>query len=472
MTLASRAFTPTSDPYRDIISLLMIFTLSRIHQNFGFLNRFHPALLLVAAAGLYAWMNPRFLNMASAPKTPAFRRISAMGVMACLSVPFAISMGGSASFIISEFSKVLLFAFLVLLGIRHARDLFKFVWAFAIAGGCLAYLGVFVFRMQAAKGDDFTRIQAGYSYDSNDIGLVCAISLVFALLVFQITNQKGKLACLVIIAGLGSTIGRTGSRGAFLTLGVVIACLVFILPNVSAGKKLGFVIVTFLAIIVSAPPGYWDQMLTIVSPTEDYNWTSETGRKEVALRGLGYMAMNPVTGIGIDNFAKAEGILSDRAIAQKADRSLAGIKWSAAHNSYVQAIAEMGIPGFLLFCSLVFGSAWECRRMARKMPRHWVKGDQEQRFLYFTAIYLPVALIGFGVGCALVSFAYLDPVYVMVAMVGGLNVSVAQRLKDEAAVAGGAPSAQAQQVDGPRRYRGGLPPAGIPSQTLPPPVMR
>ena len=206
--------------------------------------------------------------------------------MACLSVPFGISMGHSGMFIITEYSKVLLLAFLVLLGVRHARDLYKFVWAFAISGGCLAYLGVFVFKMQVAEGDDFTRIQSGYSYDSNDIGLVCVLALVFTLLVFQITNQKGKLACLVIMAGLGSTIGRTGSRGAFLTLGVVIAGLIFLLPNVGFGKKLGFVLVTFVGLIVSAPPGYWDQMLTIASPTEDYNWTSETGRKEVFLRGL------------------------------------------------------------------------------------------------------------------------------------------------------------------------------------------
>lgn len=472
LTLAARAFTPTSDPYRNLISVLMVFTISRIHQNFSFLTRFHPALLLVAGAAAYAWMNPRFLNMLDAPKTPAFRRITAMGIMACLSVPFGISIGGSGQFIISEYSKTLLFAFLVLLGVRHARDLYKFVWAFAISGGCLAYLGVFVFRMQTAKNDDFSRIQNGYSYDSNDIGLVCAIALVFALLVYQVTNKKGKTSCLVILAGLGMTIGRTGSRGAFLSLGVVIAGLMFLLPGVSFGKKLGFVIITFLGLLVAAPPGYWDQMLTITEPTKDYNWTSETGRKAVALRGLSYAARNPITGIGIANFPKAEGILSERAQAQALDQSLAGIKWSAAHNSYVQAVSEMGYPGLLLFLSLVLGSAWECRKMARKMPKHWVIGDQEQRFLYFTAIYLPVALLGFAVGCALVSFAYLDPIYVMVALVGGLKISIDQRLKDEAAKADGPASSPGQPVVWPRRYRGGLPPIGISTQPLPPPVMR
>ncbi len=464
-------FAPTSDPYRNIIALLMVFTLSRIHQNFAFMNKFHPALVLVALAGLYALMNPRYLNLTTAPKAPAFRRFTMMGAMACISVPFGISMGNSAMFIITEYSKVILFAFLVLLGVRHARDLYKFIWAFAISGGCLAYLGVFVFRMQVARGDDFERIQSGFSYDSNDIGLVCGLTVVFALLIFQVSRAKGKLAAVVIIAGLGSTIGRTGSRGALLTLGVVVAGLVFLLPNVSIIKKIGFVIVSLVAIMISAPPGYWDQMATMITPTQDYNWTSETGRKEVFLRGLGYMSLNPVTGIGINNFPIAEGSISDRAIAQREDRSLPGIKWSAAHNSFLQTIAELGITGFLIFATMIFGSVWECRKLAKSMPKAWIKGDEEQKFLYFTAIYLPIALLAFSVGGCLVSFAYIDPVYVMVALVGGLNISVAQRLKEEAQRGQGAGPGEVPAPP-PQRYRGGLPPRGVAPNPLPQPVPR
>jgi hypothetical protein len=43
-----------------------------------------------------------------------------------------------------------------------------------------------------------------------------------------------------------------------------------------ANKKLGFVLITLVGILVAAPPGYWAKMSSIASPTEDYNWTSPT----------------------------------------------------------------------------------------------------------------------------------------------------------------------------------------------------
>jgi hypothetical protein len=72
------------------------------------------------------------------------------------------------------------------------------------------------------------------------------------------------------------------------------------------------------------------------------------------------------------------------------------------------------------------------------------------------AIYLPVALLGFAAGGSFVSFAYLDPIYVLVAFVGGLEVSLDVRLKEEAlagATGSGAVLAMPQA-----RHRGGMPP--------------
>jgi O-antigen ligase len=354
--------------------------------------------------------------------------MAAMGIMACLSVPLSISMGGSAKFIIEEYSKVLLFGFLVLVGIRHSRDLYTMVWSFVVATGFLAYLSLFVFSMRAGTGDDFVRIQSGYSYDSNDIGVVAVLGIALTFLTLQVARPKGKLISLIILACLGMTIARTGSRSAFVGLMAVGASMVILLKNVSLDKRLGFMVVTVLGLAVAAPSGYWDRMLTVFEPKQDYNWTSATGRKEVAKRGVGYMMRNPLTGLGIENFGRAEGTISNRAEAREVDQSLPGIKWSAAHNSYLQAGAEMGVPGLALFCTLIFGSVVQCFRVRKRMPAHWFKGDQEERFLYYTSVYLPVALIGFAFGSFFVSFAYLDPIYVLAAFVAGLQASVDVKL--------------------------------------------
>lgn len=462
-------FVPTADGYRNIISLLMLFTISRIHQHFGFLRPFHPAVLLVAAAGLYALMNPRYLATATASKTWSFKMILAMGVMACLSTPFGISMGSSGSFIIYEYSKTILFAYLVLLGIRKSEDLYKFFWAFTAAAGALAWLSIFVFKIQAARGDDFARIQSGYSYDSNDLGFVAVIAMVITLLTLQLSKGRTRTIGIVILCGLGAAIGRTGSRGAFVTLIVAFGALLLLNNSVSMGKKMVLVGTVVLGLLVAAPAGYWEQMQTLLVPSNDYNWTSETGRKEVALRGLGYMASYPVFGLGIENFPRAEGMLGARAEAREFDPSLPGIKWSAAHNSYVQAGAELGVPGFLLFATMVFAPAWKCFRLRARMPG-WDTGDPEQRFLYFSSVYLMVAFIAFSIGCFFVSFAYLDPIYVLVAFYGGLMVSFEGRLRRDAQGAGaglGDGSVPPPVISGPRRYRGGLPPVPQPAPTTP-----
>jgi O-antigen ligase len=149
---------------------------------------------------------------------------------------------------------------------------------------------------------------------------------------------------------------------------------------------------------------------------------------------------------------------SDRAEAREWDPSLPGIKWSAAHNSFLQAAAEMGIPGILLFCALVFGSFLQCIMIRRRLPPNWYKGDHEERFLYYTSVYLPVAMIGFAVGGFFVSFAYMDLVYVLGAFVAGLQVSVDVKL---------GVSPQPVSRTAPRRGRGRLR-QGVPAPQIMP----
>ena len=129
---------PTADGYRNIVAALMLISISRLHQHFKFLNPLRPAMTLVLLAAFYAFANPRVLSTALATKTWAARMIAAIGIMACISTPFGISMGNSGTFILYEYSKTILFAFLVLFAIRQASDLFQLVWAVVLAGGGLA----------------------------------------------------------------------------------------------------------------------------------------------------------------------------------------------------------------------------------------------------------------------------------------------------------------------------------------------
>lgn len=446
------------DPMRRMLLLLIVFNISRVHQHFSFLTPLRPALLLVAGAAVYAYLNPRYLVTGSILRTQPARIMAALGVMACLSVPFAISMGASGMFIISEYSKVLVFAFLLVAAIRDVRDLYTFVWAFAVSNGVLAYLALFVFKMQVASDSGIARISGGYSYDANDIGCVIVTGIALVMLMVQVTRGRQRLVFGLMLLGIGATIAKTGSRGAFVGLVAVGGALLVLLSHVSLDKRIGFVLAVAVGLALAAPEGYWRQMNTITNPKADYNWTAPSGRKAVAKRGLQYMMSNPISGIGIGNFPRAEGMISDR--AKNHQVGMAGIKWSAAHNSFLQVAAEMGLPGIGLFCALVFGNIVGLIRLRRRLPRAWLKGDPEQRFLYLLAIYLPVSMIGFAVAGFFVSFAYLDLVYVLSAFVAGMYVATAQKLK-----AARPDAAVAAPVRPAVRYRGGLPPAVLPRAT-------
>jgi O-antigen ligase len=210
----------------------------------------------------------------------------------------------------------------------------------------------------------------------------------------------------------------------FLAVGLA---LLLVLKSISLWKRLGFVAVAAGAIVLFAPQGYWEQMRTITSPKEDYNWSEKEGRKQVALRGVTYMLDHPFFGLGINNFSKAECLDPE---SQKVREHIpgTGLLCTAPHNSYVQAGAELGIPGLILWLSLVFGSVPAMFRLRARLPSHWAKGTPEERFLYLAPLYLGVAMIGFAVSSTFVSFAWLDVVYYVAAMMAGLYYVTSRHL--------------------------------------------
>lgn len=410
---------------RGMVSVLIVITLSRVHVHMG-LAQARPVLLLAIACVAFAIMNPRLVNAERILSFWPARVFVALAVIACLSAPFGISLGGTAVFILDVFSKCLILSFLIIAGVRHARDLLTFVWAYVLSCGFLAYLAIFVFRVRMTQG--VARLNNLYTFDSNDISTILMAGLPLTLLVYQNSVGRKKVLAGAILVGIGATMARSGSRGGFLALLAVGAALLFWVPGVAAAKRIMFVGTVATALVIAAPAGYWEQMRTLLSPTEDYNWDEYYGRRKTAERGIEYMLRYPVFGVGIGQFARADGTISDRAVTF-VDRVGYSVRWRAAHNSFVEAGAETGIPGLLLWTSLIVGGIGSMRRLRKRLPRGWLHGTPEQRFLYSMTIYLPVSFIGFAVAAFWVSFAWIEPVYFLAAFVVGVHISVTALLK-------------------------------------------
>ena len=414
-----RSLRAATDPLHIALILLMILTISRAHQQFGFISAIRPALLLVAFAFLQAVLNPRLLSEKGLLFTWPPKVIACFVGMACLSVPFGISPGASGLFILEMYTPVIVFAGLLIVAVRRAADLYAFVWALVIGGGILGFFANYVFQL-APAGGGLSRLDNLYMYDANDAGLIFVVVIPMTLLTLQVSRWKGKLLSLVFLQWDWSAIARTGSRGTFIGMLAVGLGLLLLPTGLSVIKRI--LILGFAAglLVVAAPAGYWQQMMTITQPTEDYNWTARGGRKQIAKRGIGYMLDHPITGIGIGNFPRAEGTLSDE--AKNLSPNSPGIKWSAPHNSHIEAGAELGIPGMVVWSVMLLGGIVGPLRLRRRLPKAWRRGAPDERFIYNATIFVPIAMFGFLVCCTFVSFAYLEPVYILLAFVSGLYV--------------------------------------------------
>lgn len=409
-----------ANPFLLSMLLLIVFSIGRAHSILGPLKALRPSLLLVLIAILIAFMRPRLLQTGNL-KTWTAKLMVVLAAVACGSVLFGISVGNAGTFFLNNYWKTLLFAFFLIVSMRGAKDLHRVIWSFAIAIGFLAYMSNFVFGISKNQG--------AYGYDANDVGLLMVTGFPLALYCFQASKGKARLLALGIIVLSAQTVAISQSRGSFVAFVMVGVGLILFVRGINLFKKLIIVGVAASALAVAAPPGYWDLIMSLKDPQEDYNWNAENGRRQLVLRGLGYMAQYPVFGIGINNFPRAEGLISDKA---KNAAPGTGIRWTAAHNSYVQISAELGVPGMIIWFSLLFGGAMRCVQIGRRMPKNWAKGEAEQRYLYYAGQYIPVTLLGFAVNAFFVSFAYLEPFYALVAILTGMLLFSKRKLGEPA----------------------------------------
>ena len=402
------------DPFRLGLLVLIVISLSKFGSYFGLLRMIRPALLLFGFCVAYALLHPKKLILINFRQSVTVRLLVAITLVAVCSAAFGISLGRAALFFIDNFSKTIAITFLMIATLRNLDDLRKLTWAVTFAGILLAFLSIFVVGI--------SKVATGVSYDANDVGVFMVMTLPLAILFVQCAaNNFERLTAFVGIGLIAATLVKTQSRGAFIGALVVFVVLLLV-PGVSAARRMLFVAAVAVTMLVTAPAGYWTSVQGILSdPKADYNWGAVDGRRQIAKRGIQYMRMYPLFGVGINNFALAEGTISEKA------RNLIpghGIRWAAPHNSFVQAGAETGVIGLLIWVSLLITNVTIPIRLARRMPRDWRKGTPDQRFLSFAALYIPVAQVGFAVPALFVSFAWLEPLYFLSALVVGLTLIV------------------------------------------------
>jgi O-antigen ligase len=309
--------------------------------------------------------------------------VLALFVMMLISVPLSLYPSGSFGFIRADFIKTLLFMLVLAASVRAFIDVER-IAAVQVIGAAVYSVAV----LRSARVTDM-RLEGLGGLDANDYSMFLVCSLPLAI--FFITHSRSRLwRGLAVVAALPilTALVRAGSRAAFLGLLTVFAYFVIAYGTVPKRIRIGLSALAILAFSAVASDQYWARMSTLLTPQEDYNVRSYSGRKEVWKRGIGYMLQRPIAGVGVGNFGTAEGRLAERAQGPDYGR---GWKWSSAHNSFIEVGAELGIPGLLIFVAMLACAFRTLGKMGRAPP-----GVARPGFS-MAFLLIPVWMLGFAI---------------------------------------------------------------------------
>lgn len=239
----------------------------------------------------------------------------------------------------------------------------------SIGGGRVRYLGVLL--------------------DPNELALATAIAVPFAFAFLEIRPNAPRLLLLLgTLAVVGVEIVFTRSRGGQATFGAVLGAYFVKRYGLRRGLLVGG---------VAAIP-----MLLLGGRSDGDAHASTIERLGCACAGIKMLMAYPLTGVGYSRFTEHHNL--------------------TAHNAYILAAGELGLPGLWLFAAILY--------LSHKIPvtvlRLPADGTQERRTLRALAMALLAAFAGAAVGIYFLSWTYHYVLWIHVGLAGAL-FAVAKR---------------------------------------------
>jgi putative inorganic carbon (hco3(-)) transporter len=281
----------------------------------------------------------------------------------------------------------LLIVCLIAVPLMSTRE--RFIGVIAVVGGSLGFHSAKAgLASLLAGGSRFGAGLAGSFEDSN--GFALAVVMIIPLIVVLGQNAPKRwvrLGCycavpLCVLAAVG-----TFSRAGFLAL--CASTIVFVgLQRRRLAMGFGLAaVVTLLLLVAPIPKGYVDRIQTIET-YEDIGEDSAMSRPHFWRVALVMVAANPF-GVGLRNYDYAYDrfdFLHGRYGTHR-----------AVHNSFFQALAEMGYLGFAIYAGL-FVYAFRLGFQVRARSRAEGTSPENQQFLFTMSNALMTSMVGFMVG--------------------------------------------------------------------------
>ncbi|MBI4500743.1 MAG: O-antigen ligase family protein [Gemmatimonadetes bacterium] len=390
------------------LAIYLFTAVGRVHDVFSPLGKAKLVLIVCILAILFFAAD----RSASRKLSPVLRARTTKWVLgllcwAALTVPLALNRGLAFYSLIDTLLKTVVMYIVVVAAARDWKDVERL--AFVYFSCVVVYAVVVLARFNLTE--EQWRLESLYYYDANDFATLIVTALPMGLyFVFtprpflQRAFAAGGMCCLLV------SFIWTGSRGGFLALLAVSAFLLLRYKAIHALWRFAAMGVIGILLVATASEAYWEKMNSLVHPETDYNLVGPWGRLQIWKRGIGYMVHHPLLGVGFSNFPTAEGTLFTLASEMQARGR--GVKWSVAHNSYIHAGAELGVPGLILFLGILITSL-RALRSVRQFPG----GPRAPPKL---AQALSASLLGFAVGAFFLSLTYSDMLFALAALAAAL----------------------------------------------------
>jgi O-antigen ligase len=338
-------------------------------------------------------------------------------VWAALSLLWATYTGAGVS-AISRYVPDMLLLPIACMAIRTRRDLLLVLSAIVIGAVIAAAFGILQPPSPTGLAEGAARA-TGTIGDPNELAAALLLGLGLGA---GLALSRGGPAVLRLGGAMAVPICAVGiflslSRGGLIALGVLL------LAGAVLGGRWRGVMAVFLVLVATAGVLYFTEIASLPARERVTTADGGSGRSDLWKIGLRMVKAHPFEGVGVGNFqlVAADYVIQPGALVR------AELIFSAApkvtHNTYLEVLDEMGIPGFLLFMAIVAGSLSCVLRAARIWS---ARGDVGMEALARSAL---LALVGMLAADFFISQSYDKLLWTMLA-IGPAMLALARREAD------------------------------------------
>jgi O-antigen ligase len=333
---------------------------------------------------------------------------------AALSLLWATYTGAGIS-AISRYVPNMLLLPIACMAIRTRRDLLLVLTVIVIGAVIAAAFGILQPPSSTGLGESAERV-TGTIGDPNELAAALLLGLALGA---GLALSRGRSLALRLAGAMAIPICAVG---IFLSLsrGGLIALAVLLVAGPVLGGRWRGVMCGFLVLVAAAGVLYFTQIASLPARERITTADGGSGRSDLWKIGLRMVKAHPVGGVGVGNFqdVSADYVLQPGIIV-RAELIFSSVP-KITHNTYLEVMAEMGIPGFLLFIVIAVG----CLGCALRAASVWAgRGDIGMEALARSAL---LALVGMLVADFFISQSYSKLLWIMLAL-GPAMLALARR---------------------------------------------